>query len=100
MKAKISKNKTMENPNKVYPANVTYPPNEDIYNQDKEETWSEMKDWIKNKAQAFKNLSGIGTGGNINKLFRMAVYEGKRQASRRWLAHGARRFVTSQISAS
>ncbi len=41
-------------------------------NQDKEETWAEMKDWIKNKAQAFKNLSGIGTGGNINKLFRMA----------------------------
>ncbi len=41
-------------------------------NQDKEETWAEMKEWIKEKALVFKNLSGIGTGGNINKLFRMA----------------------------
>ncbi len=40
-------------------------------NQDKEETWSEMKEWVKDKVQN-KNLSGIGTGGNINKLFRMA----------------------------
>lgn len=44
-------------------------------NQDKDETWSEMKEWVKNVAQSYKNLSGIGTGGNINKLFKMA--EGK-----------------------
>jgi exopolyphosphatase/guanosine-5'-triphosphate,3'-diphosphate pyrophosphatase len=44
-------------------------------NQDKDETWAEMKEWVKNKAQTHKNLSGIGTGGNINKLFKMA--EGK-----------------------
>lgn len=47
-------------------------------NQDKEETWSEMKDWVKDKVKNYKNLSGIGTGGNINKLFRMA--EGKDNA--------------------
>jgi len=41
-------------------------------NQDKDETWAEMKDWVKQKTQPYKNLSGIGTGGNINKLFRMA----------------------------
>jgi exopolyphosphatase/guanosine-5'-triphosphate,3'-diphosphate pyrophosphatase len=41
-------------------------------NQDKEETWTEMKEWVKNMAQSYKNLSGIGTGGNINKLFKMA----------------------------
>lgn len=41
-------------------------------NQDKEETWLEMKEWVKDKVQKYKNLSGIGTGGNINKLFRMA----------------------------
>lgn len=35
---KISKNKTVENSNKVYPANVNYPPGEDIYAQSKEET--------------------------------------------------------------
>lgn len=44
-------------------------------NQDKDETWAEMKDWIKSKVHSYKNLSGIGTGGNINKLFKMA--EGK-----------------------
>jgi len=41
-------------------------------NQDKDETWAEMKDWVKQQAQTNKNLSGIGTGGNINRLFRMA----------------------------
>ena len=41
-------------------------------NQDKDETWAEMKDWVKNVAQSYKNLSGIGTGGNINKLYKMA----------------------------
>jgi exopolyphosphatase/guanosine-5'-triphosphate,3'-diphosphate pyrophosphatase len=41
-------------------------------NQDKDETWAEMKDWVKHQSQTNKNLSGIGTGGNINRLFRMA----------------------------
>ncbi len=41
-------------------------------NQDKDETWAEMKEWVKNQAHNHKNLSGIGTGGNINKLFRMS----------------------------
>ncbi|GGI26360.1 Ppx/GppA phosphatase family protein [Pedobacter mendelii] len=41
-------------------------------NQDKEETWEEMKTWVKDNTKAYKSLAGIGTGGNINKLFRMA----------------------------
>ena len=41
-------------------------------NQDKDETWAEIKEWVKNQAQNHKNLSGIGTGGNINKLFKMS----------------------------
>ena len=41
-------------------------------NQDKEETWEEMKDWVKAHTKDLKNLAGIGTGGNINKLFRMS----------------------------
>ncbi|HTM97397.1 MAG TPA: hypothetical protein VL088_01570 [Pedobacter sp.] len=41
-------------------------------NQDKEETWDEMRDWVKSKTKGLKNLAGIGTGGNINKLFRMS----------------------------
>lgn len=41
-------------------------------NQDKEETWREMKEWIKAHTKEQKNLMGIGTGGNINKLFRLS----------------------------
>ncbi|UKT65556.1 Ppx/GppA phosphatase family protein [Pedobacter mucosus] len=41
-------------------------------NQDKEETWEEMKIWVKENTKAHKHLAGIGTGGNINKLFRMS----------------------------
>ena len=41
-------------------------------NQDKEETWEEMKEWVKDHTKGHKNLAGIGTGGNINKLFRMS----------------------------
>lgn len=41
-------------------------------NQDKEETWEEMKNWVKENTKSLKNLAGIGTGGNINKLFRMS----------------------------
>lgn len=40
--------------------------------QDRQETWDEMKQWIKDNCRKYKNLSGIGTGGNINKLFRMS----------------------------
>lgn len=41
-------------------------------NQDKDETWEEMRDWVKENTKSLKNLAGIGTGGNINKLFRMS----------------------------
>ncbi len=41
-------------------------------NQDKPETWEEMKEWVKVHTKNYKNLAAIGTGGNINKLFRMA----------------------------
>lgn len=41
-------------------------------NQDKDETWEAMKNWVKENTKSLKNLAGIGTGGNINKLFRMS----------------------------
>jgi exopolyphosphatase/guanosine-5'-triphosphate,3'-diphosphate pyrophosphatase len=41
-------------------------------NQDKDETWEEMRNWVKENTKSLKNLAGIGTGGNINKLFRMS----------------------------
>ncbi|MDB5148003.1 MAG: exopolyphosphatase [Mucilaginibacter sp.] len=41
-------------------------------NQDTEENWNEMKDFVRDNTRNFKQLSGIGTGGNINKLFRLS----------------------------
>lgn len=41
-------------------------------NQDTEETWNEMKDFIRKNTSSYKTLTGIGTGGNINKLFKLS----------------------------
>jgi exopolyphosphatase / guanosine-5'-triphosphate,3'-diphosphate pyrophosphatase len=41
-------------------------------NQDKDETWKDMKEWVRSHSKVYKSLVGIGTGGNINKLFRMS----------------------------
>ncbi len=41
-------------------------------NQDKEETWNEMHDFIKEHTRNYKSIIGIGTGGNINKLFKLS----------------------------
>ncbi|MFZ4260759.1 exopolyphosphatase [Sphingobacterium sp. HJSM2_6] len=41
-------------------------------NQDSPDTWDEMKIWVKSITKNYKNIYGIGSGGNINKLSRMA----------------------------
>jgi exopolyphosphatase/guanosine-5'-triphosphate,3'-diphosphate pyrophosphatase len=41
-------------------------------NQDKEETWNEMREFTRENTKQFKNISGIGTGGNINKLYKLS----------------------------
>lgn len=41
-------------------------------NQDSDETWLAMKEWVKNYTKNCKGIIGIGTGGNINKLHRLA----------------------------
>jgi exopolyphosphatase/guanosine-5'-triphosphate,3'-diphosphate pyrophosphatase len=41
-------------------------------NADTQEEWDEMNKWIKANTRIYKNLIGIGTGGNINKLFRLS----------------------------
>ena len=41
-------------------------------NQDKEETWTEMHDFVKQHTKNYKAIIGIGTGGNINKIFRLS----------------------------
>lgn len=37
-----------------------------------EETWNEMKNDIKNKTKAHKQVTAIGSGGNINKIFSLS----------------------------
>ncbi|RYE36891.1 MAG: exopolyphosphatase [Sphingobacteriaceae bacterium] len=41
-------------------------------NQDKTETWKEMEQFLSIKTKSYKDITGIGTGGNINKLFRLS----------------------------
>ncbi|WP_031301594.1 Ppx/GppA phosphatase family protein [Sphingobacterium paucimobilis] len=45
-------------------------------NQDEPETWDKMRRWVKEKTRGYKNIYGIGTGGNINKLSRIANEKG------------------------
>lgn len=40
-----------------------------LTNKDKNESWEELKYTLKELAKEFDNLIGIGSGGNINKLF-------------------------------
>lgn len=39
--------------------------------------WDLMKDWIKNNTYGYSPLKAIGSGGNINKLFKMSKKENK-----------------------
>lgn len=41
-------------------------------NQDSPETWDDLRKWVKEITKGYKNILGIGTGGNINKLSRIA----------------------------
>jgi exopolyphosphatase/guanosine-5'-triphosphate,3'-diphosphate pyrophosphatase len=41
-------------------------------NQDTEESWKDMNEFLRENTKPFKLVSGIGTGGNINKLYRMS----------------------------
>jgi exopolyphosphatase/guanosine-5'-triphosphate,3'-diphosphate pyrophosphatase len=41
-------------------------------NQDKEETWTEMREFVRENTRVFKTVNGIGTGGNINKLYKLS----------------------------
>ena len=39
---------------------------------DTDEAWDDIKEWIKINSKQYPDLIGIGTGGNINKLFKMS----------------------------
>ncbi|MEP7263727.1 MAG: exopolyphosphatase [Bacteroidota bacterium] len=44
-----------------------------LENQVSKETWNQFKEWIREKSAGHHPLTGIGSGGNINKLFKMGV---------------------------
>ena len=41
-------------------------------NQDSPEIWQDLKEWVREITKPYKNIYGIGTGGNMNKLSRFA----------------------------
>jgi exopolyphosphatase/guanosine-5'-triphosphate,3'-diphosphate pyrophosphatase len=41
-------------------------------NKDTEESWNDMKNFLRENTKQFKSITGIGTGGNINKLYRLS----------------------------
>ncbi|MGB1369777.1 MAG: Ppx/GppA phosphatase family protein [Flavobacteriaceae bacterium] len=43
-----------------------------INNQVNEDTWDALKSWIKKNTKSYKTLTLLGSGGNINKLFKMS----------------------------
>lgn len=43
-----------------------------LHGQVSKETWNEMKSWVKQKTGDHKEMIAIGSGGNINKLFKMS----------------------------
>ncbi|MEO6883904.1 MAG: exopolyphosphatase [Bacteroidia bacterium] len=43
-----------------------------LHNQIEKEYWSEFKNWIQENTKGYKPLIAIGSGGNINKLFKMS----------------------------
>ncbi len=43
-----------------------------LYNKISDDTWDEMKVWIKKNIQGIYPMYGIGSGGNINKLYKMS----------------------------
>ncbi|MCF6133292.1 hypothetical protein [Flavobacterium wongokense] len=70
-KAKISKSTTMENPNRAYPANVNYPPGEDIYSMGKEteidpEDTSKIKSPVDNGKFNEKNFNQDKSGSDLD----------------------------------
>lgn len=45
-------------------------------NQDTDESWNDMKEFLRENTKQFKIISGIGTGGNINKLYKLSEEKG------------------------
>lgn len=48
-----------------------------LLNKVEKEEWENMKEWIKKSTHGVKPLHAIGSGGNINKIFKMTKKENK-----------------------
>ena len=44
-----------------------------LHDQVQKQTWDAMKEWVEINTRPYKQISGIGSGGNINKISKMAV---------------------------
>lgn len=42
-----------------------------LHDQVPRETWNAMKEWVERKTKGYKKITGIGSGGNINKIYKM-----------------------------
>ncbi len=43
-----------------------------LHNLVKKDQWKSMKQWVRKHAGKYKGLRGVGSGGNINKIFKLA----------------------------
>lgn len=43
-----------------------------LHGQVTKDTWNEMKSWVRSKSENYREMVAIGSGGNINKLFKMS----------------------------
>lgn len=48
-----------------------------LLNKVEKDEWDNLKDWIKKNTLGVRPLHGIGSGGNINKIFKMSKKENK-----------------------
>jgi exopolyphosphatase/guanosine-5'-triphosphate,3'-diphosphate pyrophosphatase len=48
-----------------------------LYNKVEKDEWEIMKDWIKKTSFGYSPLKAIGSGGNINKIFKMTKKDNK-----------------------
>jgi exopolyphosphatase/guanosine-5'-triphosphate,3'-diphosphate pyrophosphatase len=49
-----------------------------LYNKVSDEVWLEFKDWVRKLSQGKGVITAIGSGGNINKLYKMSEEKGNR----------------------
>lgn len=52
-----------------------------LHHQVTKDAWTEMKSWVEEKSKGYKEMMAIGSGGNINKLYKMSQRKDKKPLS-------------------